>query len=92
MRPRFSRPDSRLVLIEWVDSHGGDEWKSVHAMERGAAQCLSVGWLMHEGKDSVMVVPHLGIDDGETTEGRGEINIPRVAINRIRLLREGRAA
>jgi hypothetical protein len=66
----------RLVLIEWLDATGGTRagWKPVADMKRDLPhKCRSVGWIIHEDDDRVVIVPHM-TGDGD---GDGELTIPR---------------
>jgi hypothetical protein len=82
--------ERRLVLIEWVDSHGGtDGWKELADCTPDLLVCRSVGWLLHETEQVKVIVPHL-IDPDPTTsiaaQGRGDLAIPCAAILSMREL------
>lgn len=47
--------------------------------------CRSVGWLLHDGEDAKVVVPHVAIGPGH---GCGDMTIPTVAIRRLVELEE----
>jgi hypothetical protein len=73
-----------LVLIKWVDSYGcGSAWGCTEDLEPRPHYCYSVGWIVKETKDVVVVVPHFSPknDRIEAVEsGCGDMTIPRVAI------------
>ena len=79
-----TKKQSRLVLVEWLDSHAGRGWQD---MDRINAQtvplyCRSVGWLVAESKDCKTIVPHIaGEKDGDRMmQGCGDLVIPTKAI------------
>lgn len=76
----------RLVLIEWVDSFGcSPSWEKLSEFQESEPMvCRSVGWLLVDGKDVKVVVPHLtGDHDVSETQGCGDMTIPTVCIRRI---------
>lgn len=77
--------DFRLVLIEWQDTVGYEaHWQPLKTEKAGAPLiCKSVGWIIDESPDSVLVVPHVhDADDRLRTEfsGSGHALIPRAAV------------
>jgi hypothetical protein len=80
----------KLVLVEWVDSYGcSPKWQPLEAAVRKPMRCKSVGWLLHDGPDCKVIVPH--ISDEKTDEipaqGCGDMTIPNSAILKITSLR-----
>ena len=75
----------RLVLIEWRDARGGiiAGWRPVSDMRKKSepSPAVSVGWVVREDEESVVVCPHLVGDARE--EGDGEIVIPRDWVTRV---------
>jgi hypothetical protein len=67
-----------LVLIEWHDAARPDaEWhylNSTSAME--AVRCLSVGFLIHDGKEAKALAPNLGEIGTPDMQACGIIRIP----------------
>ena len=66
----------KLVMIEWRDAVGGTRagWKPVADMTRDKPhQCRSVGWLVSETEERLVIVPHLTNDN----DGDGELTIPK---------------
>lgn len=82
----------RLVLIEWVDSSGGSGWIPVDEIEEEPIIIRSVGWVLRETKDIIVIAAHHGQRNGRTTpeQVHSEMKIPKVAIKRVRNLREPR--
>jgi len=83
----------KLVLIEWLDSHSGRGWQDVERLERAAEplHCRSVGWLLVDGKNCKVIVPHIsGEKNGNTIlQGCGDLTIPTAAITKLTVLRKG---
>ena len=77
----------RLVAVEWVDSYGcGSVWSELPDTAP-AHHCYSVGWLVRQSDDVVVIVPHLSpphADIGAEEQGCGDMTIPRVAIVEMR--------
>lgn len=80
-----------LVYIEWADSFGcSSEWTSTADVADVEHICISVGFLLKESKDIVVIVPHFSpanekIDAKE--QGCGDMAIPRSAIRQLRTLK-----
>ena len=76
----------RLVLIEWLDSYGcSSVWQKLSDCDAEVMICQSVGWLLHDGDECKVVVPHVA---GEADQGCGDMTIPSKAISRIVDLKE----
>jgi len=75
----------RLVLVEWVDSYGcSPRWGELEDCSPQLLTCKSVGWLLRDGEDCKVVVPHVGGDvPGVKSQGCGEMTIPTSAIVRM---------
>ena len=73
----------RLVLIDWEDSFGcAPTWETLNSIKPETLVCRSVGWLLHDGKDCKVIVPHIapsGASSGEA-QGCGDMTIPVKAI------------
>ena len=80
----------RLVLIEWQDSLGcSTEWQPLGNCVPVVLACKSVGWLVHNGKDCKVVVPHISADrhPNAKDQGCGDMTIPsRSILSMITLL------
>lgn len=73
----------RLVLIEWVDSYGcSSEWADLEGCNPAPMVCRSVGWLIHDGKDCKVIVPHLSQHEHPNAgqQGCGDMTIPTSAV------------
>lgn len=75
----------RLVLIEWLDSFGcSSDWQPLEGCQAKPLRCRSVGWLLHDGDDCKIVVPHLSeTHENVPSQGCGDMTIPASAILRI---------
>lgn len=79
----------RLILVVWKDAKGGDlsGWRPISSMGRLKPETItSVGWLVKEDKEAIVVCPHVAHDG----EGDGEIAIPRDWVQRIADLHEAK--
>ncbi len=83
----------KLVLIEWLDSHAGRGWQDFEDIQKASEPlyCRSVGWIATEGKDCIVLVPHLaGERNGDIAiQGSGDITIPNGAVINITTLERG---
>lgn len=77
--------DAPLVMVLWIDSATQTGWQDVQtAKELRELRCLSVGWLMHESKEGLILVPHAAMNsDLDFDSVCGHMTIPRVAIQRV---------
>jgi hypothetical protein len=76
----------QLVLIEWLDSYGcSSQWQPLQENRPKPLLCQSVGWLLHDGNDCKVVVPHISDADNEHVhaQGCGDMTIPTSAILNI---------
>lgn len=80
----------KIVLIEWLDAHGGTclGWRPLREIrDREPAMVCSTGYLVKETKDYVIVCPHMTKDeDGHFDNGDGELAIPRAWIKKFKVL------
>lgn len=84
-------PDgAELVLIEWVDSHSVPGWQLLgDDMDDRVLVCRSVGWLVLDGEEAKIVVPHMNQQEpGIPPQGSGIMTIPASAVRRLVRLRE----
>lgn len=75
-----------LVLIEWQDSLGcSSNWQPLGDCAPEPFVCRSVGWLLYDGKDTKVVVPHIHNENesGIASQGCGDIAIPSRSILRM---------
>jgi len=77
----------KLVVVDWIDSCSGNRWESIESAKEEplGLDCRSVGWLIHQTKRTVVIAPNR---TSALTSVLSAINIPRVAISRMRTLRE----
>ena len=74
----------KLVLIEWVDSYGcSSSWEKMDVCEPKLLVCRSVGWLLYDGEECKVVVPHVTVHGVLEDQGCGDMTIPVQAITRI---------
>ncbi|MDD5006461.1 MAG: hypothetical protein PHS33_08210 [Candidatus Omnitrophica bacterium] len=76
----------KLTLIEWEDSYSTDDkWKSVSAMPKPKRMiCVSVGWIIKETKNNILIIPHLSDIKNKKSSGTafGEMVIPKSSIRK----------
>ena len=86
--------DSGLVLVEWLDSRGGEGWVRLHELDAAVIKCKSVGWVVVANDELITLAPHLGTNPNDTPalpeQCCGDMTIPRCAITRIRQIKEPR--
>lgn len=73
----------RLVCVEWEDSFVGTSgWGETDGARPTVVVVRSVGWLVHNGEDCKLIVPHLSEPDHGSAkqQGCGDITIPASAI------------
>ncbi len=82
------------MLVEWVDSYGcSSSWEEIgEPFDAPTVMiCRSVGWLVHDGDDCKVLVPHVAeVGAGALRQGCGDMTIPTVAVVRIEDLLESR--
>ena len=80
-----------LVLIEWEDAYGGcaDTWREYEKDTFEPTLCRSVGWLIHDGKDRKVVLPHTLATVGEPLQGCGEMIVPTGMVTKMMTLTVG---
>lgn len=82
--------DYRLVYIEWADSMTGTSgWGETDGAKPSLATVRSVGWLVYDGKDCKLIVPHLSASNHPNAkqQGCGDMTIPTSAISKMITLR-----
>lgn len=72
----------RLVLIEWVDikAHDGDVWQSRKKVRPAGYAVTSVGWLIYEDEENLVLCQDLGRDKRDVS---GIATYPRGCVRRI---------
>lgn len=79
-----------LLLVEWVDSYGcSPRWERIDEIEPEVIHAQSVGWLVHEDENVLVLVPHVTRPafEGSHHQGCGDMAIPLVAITKREVLR-----
>jgi hypothetical protein len=76
---------NKLVLIKWVDSYSVCEsWNFIKEIAEPAnVECVSVGFVIKENTDNILILPHIS---GDNEAGRGGICIPKISITQIKEL------
>lgn len=72
-----------LVLVKWLDSHYVAGWHTEEP-DIDPLVCHSVGWLVYDGEESIVVAGHM--TDEDTPQRCGEMTIPRAMIKSIAFL------
>ena len=70
----------KLVYIKWADSLGcNPDWQELKTDTSKVLYCIceSVGWLLHNGGDCKVLVPHI---ERDKKQGCGNMTIPTVCI------------
>jgi flavoprotein len=79
------KKSTKLYLVTWDDSSGNVDnmWEFISNMEKPKRNfCISVGWITHETKHSIRVVPHISGINIKHVQGCGQgiMEIPKSAI------------
>lgn len=69
-----------LVCVRWVDSHYRPGWDTADAAS-APVECVSIGWLIHNGKASKTLSANISRED--CPQRCGDITIPSRAILEI---------
>ena len=82
----------KLVLIEWLDSHGSKGWQTLEELELvdEPLKCRSVGWLFYDGADCKVIIPHIAGEKNTNIvhQCRGDLVIPTRAIIELTIIKE----
>jgi len=73
----------RLVLIDWLDSYGcSSDWRHIESCNPKVLHCRSVGWILYEDADCIVIVPHLSDSEHHSApqQACGDMTIPFKAI------------
>jgi hypothetical protein len=70
---------NKIVLIEWVDSYSVyEQWDFLKDLkEPEIMKCKSVGFIVKETNESILIMPHIS---GDNEAGKGGICIPKLSI------------
>jgi hypothetical protein len=72
-----------LTKILWHDASGGSNmgWRDIDELKKvTAALALSCGMIIHEDDDTIIICPHMLLEDGKPVQGDAEIVIPKTWI------------
>jgi len=78
-------------MIEWVDSvQPKPTWEFLEDVRKPrAVHCVSVGWLVSDGKKTKSLAPNMGaISGSDDVQVSGLITIPACSVTRMRRLKE----
>jgi len=68
-----------LVKVWWMDSRGAtSSWSRVEDINEGVCEMVSVGYLLKEHDDHIVIAPH--ISTGDDQQACGVMYIPLCAI------------
>lgn len=78
--------DYKLVQVLWIDAESHPDWRELsEVIADGTLECISVGWLVSEREDRIVLVASVDLgDDGEMVASH--ITIPRSALKEIKEL------
>jgi len=79
------KKSTKLFVVTWDDSSGPSEqrWEFIRNMGKPKRHlCISAGWITHETKHSIMIVPHISSVNIKHVQGCGQgmLTIPKSAI------------
>lgn len=78
-----------VVRVTWLDSHAYGGWKSrdewAEHISADRLVCESVGWLVIDGRDYLVLAQSRGNRVGDATWA-DMVQIPRVAVQTVRVL------
>lgn len=67
-----------MVLIVWRDAKGGtSDWTAISKLDANPAIISSMGFMVKDNDQYIMLVPHLDYSQENEPDGFGEIIIPR---------------
>ena len=76
----------KLVIVDWVDACSNRGWVDKDTLQTSTLlPCRSVGWLLKEDKECIVLVAHTSdtTEDGDFRQGNGDITIPKSTVKRI---------
>ena len=83
---RFAVCGYAPVMVKWVDSYGcGSDWEQTRDINAEPHYCYSIGWVLEETSDVIVIAPHLSPareEVGAEESACGDMTIPmRSVIN-----------
>jgi hypothetical protein len=80
----INEPSYKLVFVKWQDSYGvSPVWQEIRAVQVDAHYCYSVGWVVAESSDCLVIVPHVSPANEHIAapeQGTGDMSIPKRSI------------
>ena len=81
-------PGTKLLWILWADSVGWGHWQDAEKfvkeeVPKDDMRCESVGWVVHEDKESISLAPHRSANNNID----GTLRIPKCSILKKRTLK-----
>lgn len=68
-------------LILWLDSAGPRGWVAIGPdTRRPAMHCRTVGWVLHETDDEIVLAGSIGLDSDEPSCAHSPLTIPKFSI------------
>jgi hypothetical protein len=79
----------KLLYVEWIDASSGPGWQTVEAMrDQQPLYCRSVGWLIHENKDHLLLAASTYMPDRyPIMQATCDISIPLGMVKKRKVLR-----
>ena len=76
--------DYEIVLVVWEDSRGADsEWCWLKDLKSDTAFCTSVGRLIENSDERVVIAPHWSVDSDGDLQFCGTMRIPKRAVQTV---------
>ena len=73
----------RRVYVEWIDSYTSTGWRDTDVLDAEPLMCYSIGYLVRDAEDGIVVAAHLGGDPAKPHQVCGAMTIPRSAVVRL---------
>jgi hypothetical protein len=83
--------DCPLVMVEWEDSaQPVPGWQHLSEFTpQSVIKCVSVGWLIHDSTDMLVIAPNMGdLDSENNVQVSGVIRIPARCVVSVKELEE----
>lgn len=82
----------KLVCVDWVDSYSGEGWRPIEQIQSESElfPCRTIGWVVSDNKHALTLINTVGghMNENVVPIGCGDITIPKVAITRLRTIKE----
>jgi hypothetical protein len=79
------RKPKEMLLVDWVDSSAAHGWNHIDAINPALKVCTSIGFLINETEDALIIAAHLSFDPDLCC---GDMSIPKVAIVKRLIVQE----